>query len=256
MIIALVGGLGNQMFQYAMGRARSLRENRPVSFDTSYYPAQSLRTYALSVFQAPIKIASPLAVFIAKARQKILGNPDAYLEGYWQSENYFQDYADTIRADFTLKNPLGNEAQKILADIRSSNAASLHIRRGDYAASAKVQAVHGLIPLSYYADAIAYIAEHRDNPTFFVFSDDILWAKENLTSTHPLVFVSRKGIADYEELALMSSCNDNILANSSFSWWGAWLNPHKEKIVIAPHHWFADNSKSTADLIPQSWIQL
>jgi len=140
--------------------------------------------------------------------------------------------------------------------IKEKNSVSLHIRRGDYLTMQKAIDTIGVCPLDYYDKAIREITRKIKNPTFFIFSDDINWVKENLKTNSPTIFVSGGKLKDYEELILMSKCKHNIIANSSFSWWGAWLNNNPNKIVIAPKKWFKDTSKNTRDLIPESWLKL
>ncbi len=141
--------------------------------------------------------------------------------------------------------------------IQSFKSVSLHIRRGDYVSNKVTNQVHGVCDLNYYSHAISYIAERISNTHLFVFSDDPEWAKGNLKTEIPTFFVdNNRADKDYEDLKLMRQCKHNIIANSSFSWWGAWLNQNAGKIVIAPKKWFNDKSINTKDLIPEKWIRL
>lgn len=282
-IVRLNGGLGNQMFQYAMGRATSVRNNLQLKLDivTGIAPGDTTRPYALGHFHIVEDIASreeieslkyPLGFFsriMRFIRIKILRqfhegfNPQAlhiadktYLDGFWQSWKYFDDVADIIRKDFTLKNPLSDRAKKIVDVMQQVNAVSVHVRRGDYVANPTTHAYHGTCSPEYYQQAIAHMRAHSAHPVFFVFSDDIAWVKEHIPFGNDKVFyVSDYKLLDYEELMLMASCKHHIIANSSFSWWGAWLNRNEEKMVIAPKKWFAKGN-DPKDLIPPSWIRM
>ena len=134
---------------------------------------------------------------------------------------------------------------------------SIHVRRGDYVSDAITQEIHGLSPLEYYAAAIQHIAHVAVQPHFFVFSDDPSWVRQNLHIDYPTTYVEHNTAdRNYEDLRLMSLCRHHIIANSTFSWWGAWLGSNRAKMVIAPKRWFNTPDKDTRDLIPRSWIQL
>lgn len=193
---------------------------------------------------------------------KILDARDgAYLEGFWQSEKYFKEIEDAIRKEFTLKKPLGSTAALWAEKIRAAGTSvSLHIRRGDYVTNSITHSYHGTCSKEYYARAYAeMIRRLGKNPEaveLFIFSDDIPWAKENLSFPSQIYFVSDDAIPDYEEIALMSICRHHIIANSSFSWWGAWLDASEGKIVIAPEIWNAVRGMDTTDLVPSEWIRI
>jgi hypothetical protein len=255
-VVKIQGGLGNQLFQYAMARALSSATKEDFRLDTSFYPQQSLREYSLSHFSIQGKGATPFQIVWAKilTRLKI---KNCYLDGYWQSENYFKKTEEIIRKEFTLKKPLGEKGRKQAAEItKNPFSVSLHVRRGDYASSEKVKKTIGLLPLNYYEEAIKKIVAQIPNAHFFIFSDDISWVKEHLHVSLPHRYISSVDIPDYEELILMSLCKNNITANSSFSWWGAWLNTNPTKVVIAPKKWFADKKLDSKELIPSSWITI
>ncbi len=291
MIISqVIGGLGNQMFQYAVGRSLALRNNTTLRLDVSGFENYGLHQgFELHrVFACSVELAS------AKDVQKILGwqsSPkirkfllrlnltvqhrkglivepyfnywpevihtprDSYLTGYWQSEKYFKDNAASIRSDFTFRLPLDTRNRELAATIDQVDAVSLHIRRGDYANNSKTYAKHGLCSLDYYHAAVKYVAERVESPQFFVFSDDMTWVRENLKINFPCQFVEHnQGENSYIDMQLMSLCKHHIIANSSFSWWGAWLNPSLTKIVIAPQKWFASDT-AVDDLFPQEWVR-
>jgi len=190
--------------------------------------------------------------------RQFLALPDhSYLEGYWGSEKYFKDIENIIRKEFTLKDKPDAINQKMISRIKNCDSVSIHIRRGDYIFDEKTNKYHGVCNLDYYLKAIALVAKKVKKPYFFIFSDDIRWAKQNLHLKFPCVYVNHNiGKKDYEDLRLMSNCCHNIIANSSFSWWGAWLNKNKDKIVIAPKKWFTDKSINTKDLIPKQWLKI
>jgi hypothetical protein len=180
-----------------------------------------------------------------------------YLAGYWQSEKYFADVAELIRQEFTLKSEPDKLNQQVLDEIEVTNSVSLHIRRGDYVSDPVINQVHGVLGLDYYSRAVNFVAGRTTQPHFFVFSDDIAWAKENLRLSFPLSFVEHNvEDREYEDLRLMCHCKHHIIANSSFSWWGAWLNASPDKIVVSPEKWFSDLSLDTKDLIPEHWVKI
>jgi len=186
--------------------------------------------------------------------------PDqVYIHGFWQSEQYFSGIEDILRQEFTLRNPTTALFDQMAAAISRTNAVSLHVRRGDMANDPETNRLHGVCSLDYYKLAVEYIAEHVSQPHFFIFSDDSDWVKENLDLKFPTTVVSyNNALQDYEELLLMSQCQHHITANSSFSWWGAWLNPKPDKIVVSPKQWFGAFAydHDTKDLIPSAWTTL
>ncbi|MSU55013.1 MAG: alpha-1,2-fucosyltransferase [Candidatus Taylorbacteria bacterium] len=281
-IVKIYGGLGNQMFQYALGRNLSLLHKVPFKIDSSYLrgPNQSGRIFQLDNFNISTEeseaseIASysrPLIKILGKIfpeTQKkyifeksetfdaqILKINDGYFDGHWQNENYFKNNENTIRKDFELKRPLGVKALEMAERIKTEpNATSLHIRRGDYVSIKKIADTHGVLPLTYYEKAIVKILDYAVNAHFFISSDDILWVKDNFSKNYPLTFISSPEISDTEELTLMSLCKHNIIANSTMSWWGAWLNKNPGKIVCTPQVWKKD-AKNDNPSLPE-WIKL
>jgi hypothetical protein len=290
-ILQVIGGLGNQMFQFAAGRALSIARNAPLLLDVGDFAGYQLHQgFELDrVFSCPVKLAeaqeiyailgwqsSRLArrffahpsLFFLRSRHFIIephfhhwpGVSDlslpCYMMGYWQTERYFAKVASRIRADFTFRQCLTGSNFEIAQEIKGVNAVSLHIRRGDYASNPKTLSTHGICSLAYYEAAIRYIIERVEAPHFFVFSDDMDWARENLNIDLPCRYVDNNhGAESYNDMRLMSLCRHHIIANSSFSWWGAWLNPHDDKVVVAPKSWFA-NSNNTNDLLPKGWSAL
>ncbi len=290
-ISQIIGGLGNQMFQYAVGRALSLARNQPLRLDISGFPNRGMHQgFELHrVFNCAVDIAgerdlrtilgwhysggirrvlsrSSMAMFRRSGFvvephfhywPEIMHVPqDSYLAGYWQSEKYFQAVHTIIRTDFSFKPPLTGTNADLADQIGRVNAVSLHVRRGDYASNAKTNSTHGLCSIDYYRSAIQYVAERVDQPYFFLFSDDMAWVKKNLVMDFPCRFVDQnQGAQSFYDMRLMQLCRHQIIANSSFSWWGAWLNSRADKIVVAPNQWFRSNN-NTSDLLPQSWVKL
>jgi hypothetical protein len=290
-ITQIIGGLGNQMFQYATGRAVALKYATSFRLDISGFEKYKLHQRAefKRIFNCTEEIAqeedmrsvlgwqcSPrIRQFLLRPsmaafrRREFVVEPsfqhwlgikyilsDSYLSGYWQSEKYFLEVAAQIREDFTFKLPLSSLNAELAEKIQQVNAVSLHVRRGDYVNNPLTTATHGLCSLEYYRTAIKYISEKTQQPHFIVFSDDIEWVKNNLQIDFPLQYVDHNhGAESYNDMRLMSLCKHHIIANSSFSWWGAWLNPSADKIVVAPARWFA-NETNTQDLIPQNWVRL
>ncbi len=292
-IVRLMGGIGNQMFQYAAGRRLAFVKNVPLKLRiVNDRNVTTPRPYNLHIFDIQEKWAatdeierlkgervspglfagllSRLGHRPGRARSfviekhfqfdpEILDLPgDVYLEGYWQSEKYFRDREDVIRKEFSIKVPMSGPNEVMARRIADEpTAVSIHVRRGDYVSDSTTNRYHGTCSLDYYRDAVERISELADGAHFFVFSDDIEWVKENLKPGRPVTYVDfNDDKSNYEDLRLMSLCKHHIIANSSFSWWGAWLNLNPDKIVIAPGKWFNDTSIDTADLIPDSWIRL
>ena len=180
-----------------------------------------------------------------------------HLMGYWQSPRYFGEIADVLRRDFTPLTPLDPANAAVAAQIDACDSVSLHVRRGDYVANPTTAKYHGICSIDYYQSAIALMRRKVASPHLFVFSDDPDWVRDNLAFDVPTTFVAANS-ADhgYRDMQLMTRCKHHILANSSFSWWGAWLNPSSDKIVIAPKNWFAAPGIDTRDLVPEAWIRL
>lgn len=180
------------------------------------------------------------------------------LWGRWQSERYFAYYRDHVREAFRFKDALNGPAAEVGKAIQASASVSLHVRRGDYVRFKSMETLMGKTDVSYYDRAIAFIAERVDCPHFFIFSDDIAWCREHIKPPFPTTYLDEttQGRKSSFHLQLMSLCKHNIIANSTFSWWGAWLNSNPDKIVIAPQRWYHDISAAKQDIIPESWIAL
>lgn len=280
--VRLRGGLGNQLFQYATGRALSLRLGTDLALDLRDWRRGNARDIGLHHFD--IQTVEPqglpigrgdtltdvlgkiLAPRMATYRETSLGydpgldrvTDDTLLKGYWQTERYFSDQAETIRRDLRLVTPPGAQTARLLEEIAQTPAVSLHIRRGDYVSNAKYNAAHGTTGLEYYARAADAIAGAMDRaPVIYAFSDDPDWVRDNLTLPHELRLVDHNtGATAHDDLRLMAACRHHIIANSSFSWWGAWLNPRPDKQVVAPKLWFGDPAKVNPDITPPGWLRL
>jgi len=182
-----------------------------------------------------------------------------YLDGFWQSPKYFSDVESIVRQEFTLRSHQSSLCAQIVEQITNTFSVSLHVRRGDMANDPQANQLHGTCNLNYYKRAVEHIANHVREPHFFVFSDDPTWVKENLKLNFPSTLVScHNSLVDNEEMYLMSRCQHHITANSTFSWWGAWLNPSPNKLVVAPQKFFADFAcdHDVKDLYPTTWTVL
>lgn len=235
-VVKLTGGLGNQMFQYAHGKAVAHRNNEQLFLDTSWYEGRIDRSYILDYFNIDASLAGIIKRLFAK---KIVGD--------FQSENHFREIEETIRKEFTLKNP-----PKPISD---PNSVSIHLRGGDYVRGKK-SGFHGTCSPEYYEQAVAHIKTRVDSPHFYIFTDDIEWAKNHIKFPQPFTLMSEKNHTPVDELFLMSSCIHNIIANSTFSWWAAWLNQNPKKIVIAPKKWFNNEVADASDIVPLNWLKL
>jgi len=284
-ITHLCGGLGNQLFQFAAGRALAARLGRQLYVDASDYARFPLRQFELGSFQAPARHAprryrwflragrTPLAGFLPAGLRvcrvveqthafqpwpEIPPALPAFLSGFWQSERYFAEIAAVVREDFTVTAPATGRNAALLAEIANCEAVAVHVRRGDYVSNPTAAAYHGLCGLDYYRAALARIEAAVPTPRYFVFSDDITWAREQLRFRHPAVFVDHNAAAPpCEDLRLMAACRHFVIANSSFSWWAAWLSrqPESEKLVIAPRRWFLVPDVNL-DRTPPAWVRL
>ena len=291
-IVNLMGGLGNQMFQYALGRRLAQDKGVTLKFDTQWFAKQNLRKIELGKFNITFQIASEEEIYRTKhfsqnriirkvysiyqnflpyfrrsliSEQKsgifddrILEVPkNCYLTGYWQSEKYFSSMEDTIRKEFTLKEIANSDFRELSEEMQRTDSISLHVRRGDYVTNPQTNKFHGALSIDYYKSAVKLMQNQIDVPHFYVFSDDLEWVKESLDFVIPCTYIeSDKEGRDCEEMWLMSQCKHHIIANSSFSWWGAWLGNKPDKIVISPNQWFADKNYKVPDLIPEKWIRI
>lgn len=288
-IVRISSGLGNQMFQYAMAKALAKKLNVEVKFDINSFKDNYIgRKFQLDFFKTEFQIATEEEInslikkkskmpgilrkifskpkyFSSeyKEKQNFIFDPDlfkvkdnTYIQGYWQHEKYFINIQNQIVNDFTLRNEFNDINLDFLEKIQNTNSISIHVRCDDYIHNPVIRNSFNVCGLDYYQKAINCITEKVSNPHFFVFSDDIPWAKENLTTNYPITYVDCNDNTPYFDMILMSKCKYNIIPNSSFSWWAAWLNKNPEKIVIAPKIWKNTENAHQIDIVPESWIKI
>jgi hypothetical protein len=293
-IVRLQGGMGNQMFQYALGRNLSLKYGVPLKFDVEGYKYshqrifgnnEHIRTYDLDVFNIAGVIAKKseipllnrmygkgkLLLIIDAIRRRIISfkgrerqyrfddrifslGSHIYLDGWWQSPKYFTEIEDIIRKDFTIKNKIADNIKTLKDEIVHTNSLCIHVRRGDFVGNKH----HEVVNTDYYDKGMEQVRHLAHIEKVYVFSDDIQWCKENMKFEFPTMFVGDEYAGEKNEghMLLMSSCKYFIIPNSSFSWWGAWLSTREDKIVVTPKLWFTDESINTSDLVPMEWIRI
>lgn len=250
-IVRLKGGLGNQMFQYAAGKTLALKNNTELRLDISYFdfklPGITRRTYNLDVFNISAKIIK--TSFLSFVLRNIFDR-----SGYFQSPKYFEGYEEIIRKDFTLRESLAGKSAELLNEIKNCASVGVHVRRGDYVGNK----THPVLGIAYYKRGIEYISSEHQIDKIYIFSDDIEWCEKNIQFGYPVIFVGEEHAGKYGEnhLILLSACKNLIIANSTYSWWSAWLSENQSKIVVAPQKWFADDQIDTKELIPENWVRL
>lgn len=284
--VRLMGGLGNQMFQYAIGCSMAHDLHEELYLDTAFYHRPHINTtpwpYQLYHFNIQCKIISntPLSrlryYYMRFLHLNLFSTYDTYiceeslsydpgviqkkgriyLDGYWSCEKYFLHNADLIRNAFKILTPPDAQNENWSEMIKNTNAVCIHVRRGDYVNNAGANKIYGTISPDYYHRAIEYVSKMVHSPVFFVFSDDIQWAKDNILIPYEVHYMEHNdSVHGYEDLRLMMLCKHYIIANSTFSWWGAWLGNFSEKIVVSPRNWFSDPDKKI-DIIPESWVKM
>lgn len=267
-IINLTGGLGNQMFQYAFGRYLSINHKTVLRYHFTNALLNIQRRFELNIFniQATPATSGDLAhlgvvqnkrlnrmLYLLDDRYGIQLNPhiitqrypyqfdssfrytsnNRYVQGYWADERYFEGVEEALYKDFTLCKKLDTKNEAIIEKMHKTNSVSIHVRRGDYITN-KANTLK-FIGLDYYLKAIKNIQEKVKNPFYFIFSDDIAWCKRQFAQLDNVLFISHNtGVNSYKDMYLMSNCKHNIIANSTFSWWGGWLNKNINKFVIKP----------------------
>lgn len=282
--VAIFGGLGNQLFQYAAGLAYAKRTNRRLQLDTRHYDSKSLFPYSLGDFCIDALIGTSRTLPPRKAdnfkyltwrlfgrsprllREKGLmydarlgsDQGSVYLHGYWQSEKYFVEYEDLIRSHLEFRLPSSTQTSRIITEIGAKPSIAVHVRRGDYVSNRKADALYGTCSPDYYQDAVSRIqSETGMEHTVYLFSDDADWALRNLNfgcNVIPVVHNNRESA--WEDLRLMSSCRHQVISNSTFSWWAAWLNRNPAKLIFAPQFWFRPSSGIKSDIVPESWNRI
>jgi hypothetical protein len=294
-ILRMRGGLGNQLFQYAAGLALAQHHNVPLKVDDYTYRINSYRKIELGNFFSDINLATrkEVAGFTGATRairlfhkltnyrynRRVFAQPyfhyypdffrlpnDIYLSGYWQSDRYFQPIEQRLKNAFKLKHQLDDENREISDSMNVENSISIHVRRGDYILNSKYSKMFGVIDQKYYEDSIAFMQERIQKPRFYLFSDSPKWCLEKFNFVKDIKIIqNNQGENSHIDLWLMSRCQHHIIANSTFSWWGAWLGINQNKTVVAPQKWFKDplfrgnnpvyysRFYNIKDLIPQSW---
>lgn len=285
-VVRLYGGLGNQLFQYATARRLAHNIGTELALDIGDLGKNvtniTTRNYELWRYPVHARLLSSKEVKLAKLyTNKILKRlplprpwllykekhfqfdskvfefmNDVYLDGHWQCPKYFDCIQNMLRTELTPILPMGSVDETIADAIKDSNSVSIHVRRGDYVTLQCAAQTHGTCSLDYYREAIELMIERVDSPKFFIFSDDPDWTRENLYINAPTEYVNHNGAdSAFQDLKLMSLCQHQIIANSSFSWWGAWLNSNHNKIVVAPKIWFLD-ARDTSGITPESWVKI
>ena len=271
-IVKIVGGLGNQMYGYALYRtllARGRNAKMELSFwDHQNSPIIDKRKYLLSeVFNVVERTPSKAEYFMMRAARKlklvktyrdneqkfqpeILNIKHGFVYGYWQSFKYCAEIEDTIRKEFTFRKPLTGRSAEVIDEIRSCNSVSISFRRGDYVK------LGCTLPMEYYTNAIRYIQERVPDAKFFCTSDDIDYCKNTLGGGGITFIDWSNGDDQYFDMQVIASCKHNILANSTFCLWGAWLNPNPHKIVIRPSKWQMDQVDARQDFWPDEWVSI
>jgi len=287
--VLLMGGLGNQLFQIAAAKAISQKLSCKLLIDKSH-PSINTHPFLLDAFSFEYETVKENHSYMKKHRKYIsvfnkiyknfkinFGSKFFYIEkdysfqenffkinegkflfGYFQSEKYFIQISKIIKEMFQIKTELSEENKFWVNKIKQYNSISLHIRRGDYISNPSAKLLHNsCFESNYYQEAINYITKYVQNPFFMIFSDEPDWIRKNFKIDFPYEIIGHdQKEQSYEDLRLMSLCKHNIIANSTFSWWGAWLNENPDKIVIAPKKWFNISSVDTKDIIPDAWVKL
>lgn len=282
--IKLQGGLGNQMFQYAAGLSAAHNLKTNLKIDLSWFvnlnEVDTPRFYELDNFSLKQDFISSNQYYfvnepikkrllsIGKIRLNSYKEPhfeydknfrkiknNTYIEGYFQTEEYFKNIRPVILDNFSIKKEPTVKSKEIINLAYKNESVSLHVRRGDYLTNQNAAKFHGIMGEEYYKKAILIMNKKIKNPKYFIFSDEIDWVKKNFNLPKGSIFVThnKSGI---EDMRIMIECKHNIIANSSFSWWGAWLGKNNDKQVIAPKRWFLDDNVDTSDIIPSRWQKI
>lgn len=282
-IIKLMGGIGNQLFQYALYKQFSYM-GKDVLLDRSKSDVCNLSTDVTMIDKYQVcpkycsikernKLTDEGTSLLKRIRRKVLGVKttqiyeknyfvfdehimqiqDGYLDGYWQSYKYFDEVRNRLIEEITPVERLNEDNQKILNQILSYNSVAVHVRRGDYLELDEIYG--GICTENYYHSAVSYMEKKLKNPHFFVFSNDLQWCKSFFGTDKSFFYVDvNDWNHGYLDLYLMKNCQHNIIANSSFSWWGAYLNDHSDRIIISPKRWI--NNCISEDIIPSEWIRI
>ena len=273
--VRITGGLGNQMFQYAFARTLQSREKKVVFQWHGHRTKSRHNGFELdTVFAQPLSSKIPatndhawlnaiawLQRKTARRREpsnvgfnpEFLETDSGYLDGYWQTEKYFKPLEETIRSDFTFKPLAGEKNLKLEKRVTAEPCTSIHIRRGDYL---NHSGLGGICTSAYYEQAIERLRAEQPDSSFVIFSDDIPYCRELLSGLSAVFVDWNQGADSWMDMALMSKCTHHIIANSSFSWWGAWLKKC-EGTVLCPRNWFATDSETqNLHICPDRWIRI
>lgn len=282
-ITRFYGGLGNQLFQYSFARSLANKYELPCKADITFYNSNKSRTYVLDKLGIEIELASDQEIsnlhthiskkvkFLSKKRYHQLNEHEQryfcfdqshfqlhrpkglFVDGYWQNLNYLS--IDLNLTDTFNPNLLMSEYKNTLADLWATESVAIHVRRGDYVNDKHTNEVHGTCSYQYYSKAIDWLNNRVENPRYFIFSDDIAWCKANFIG-EDYEFISNPNVGEWIDFRLMMNCKHQVIANSSYSWWAAWLNGNPEKKIIAPQTWFKNGNWDVSGLIPGDWLRI
>lgn len=297
-IVRIVGGLGNQLFQYSFAKSLSYKYNKRLFIDNSlfnHYQSKMeqtvlensmIRDYQLKYFNIRSKLLNRYfghlifrnlinnrnSGFLDNAVSKffnfelitpnnfsdlkIAQTKNIILDGYWQNQEIIEEYKQEMIKEFKIKKPLSSKYREIIKNINATNSVAVHVRRGDYIDNTTMKEKFVECDTDYYNNSMNYLNDIYNDSKYYVFSDDIEWSKSNLNNAKNVHFVDIDGLA-YEHLYLMSQCKHQIIANSTFSWWAAWLNTNSSKLVLYPKNWYYDKElNNTVVRVPSNWIEI
>jgi hypothetical protein len=282
LLVRLMGGLGNQMFQYAAARALADRWGVDVLFDPRYVRRKAQHTglaidaFAIRAKEAPASVLKkfpewqykftraarhwwrPLGGVFHECKlgvdpRLLMQKPGTLLAGFWQSQSYFESAATRLREDFVLATPWPNAAQALAQEMAEVPSVGIHLRRGDYVSNALAAQRHGVCSADYYRKALEWLGQEVGDLRCFVFTDDESWVRANIPLPAQTVYASGLKLRPEHDLVLMSRCKHQIIANSTFAWWGAWLNPNTNKRVVAPTPWYDAAELDGSAIVPAQW---
>ena len=284
-IMKVMGGLGNQLFQYALGRTLALRLGADLAFDLRDLGPRAMRAYGLDAFDIVARVAQREEIarlrgshgLLARLRRRpwvpaptylreralwtytpeILPHAgEAYLDGFWQSESYFREAEVQLRKDLVLRRPLSAGDEELGTEMQSADSVSVHIRRGDYVSDEGSRRFYGDFSPAFLEAAVALLlAPSERRPRFYLFSDDPQWVGRNVTLPGPTTIVSDGLRSPQHELCLMARCRHHIVTNSTYSWWGAWLGRQEGGITVGPRRWNVAGVP-TPDIVPDWWVTI
>ncbi len=285
-IVKIYGGLGNELFQYALYRKLQSLGKEVFCDIQMLEPIRQKNWPTIDIFpNINIPVAgeenrkkfgdvsrSIPARFRRKLRRKkshvyeerkpkhfqpeVFEMNQVYLEGYWQSERYFSDIREQLLKDFSFPSVTDRRNQELVSKMEKEISVSVHIRRGDYLEGKNREIYGGVCTDTYYHNAVSYFKKKYPDAHFYFFSNDPAWVTGRYQGIDMTVVDWNQGINSYWDMYLMSKCNHNIIANSSFSWWGGWLNCYKNKEVIAPMFWFNPQYNTAEDIVCREWIKI